>query len=258
MWFPPETPEQLQRIRQLKQKIVFNCPECHGSRIIEHDDLVVECKCFKRFERFAYYVLANLPEETWIQTLDSYLKRGGDEEVAKTVQEFIFRFELFYRNGVGPLFWGGYAKGKTTLACIIAKAAIEKEVMAYFYPVSELVDDMVKREGRWGEIDRAEFIVENVPLLVLDDFGKEDRDIRRNLDVKIRVKMDKILRARTSRRLLTIGSTNLDAGNAQELYGASVFSVVQSSLKFINVKGQDLRIGVANAKWRQIMELPND
>jgi len=246
-----ETPEQVAKVHKLKKTIVGSCNKCNGTGI---DKTGEQCGCMHEFRRLTYYLMGNLPEITWDKDLASFAERGGDKKAIKYTESFINHLDKFIKNGIGPLFYGDYGTGKTTLACIIGKEAINAGKSVWFYTMAEFVDDIVKNQSGYTQRDIASLRAEKSEILILDDFGRENPNQKSGLQSEIRTKMDKILRIRADQRLVTIGSTNLDIKKTANLYGQSIFSILQASMKFIEVKGSDLRQKVADTIWDKIIE----
>lgn len=129
------------------------------------------------------------------------------------------------RTGKGILFLGHVGRMKTSLAVCIANAVMKDYGnTAYFVPMTELLDNLLVKSRRSNE-EYVKYVehINNVSLLILDDFGSEyPNDWIRN-------KVDAIITHRYNYMKPIIITSNLSVKDILDGYRARIFDRLRAS-----------------------------
>lgn len=187
--------------------------------------------------------IIGIPKKFYGITLDDF-KTYGDKEfeaIKEYVTSYINSIEDKFKKGSGLYFYGGNGTGKTTLACIIAKEAYRHRYTSMRVTFSQYVQ---KYTETWGAKNAAERELmedelfnryKGVEFLILEELGKE-------MDTKaVRPILEDLLRFREDSGLVTIYCSNLAPERLLDLYGKSIFSLIQGNAYPILLDGYDRR-----------------
>jgi hypothetical protein len=155
--------------------------------------------------------------------------------------------------GLGQIYIGAYATGKTRLACATASDIARRYSTTVLYmPVTEFfalgrklaeAKDTAVRLGdsaaleEVSRIRRRMRLVETVPLLVWDDMGKEYASASGWTGTEVY----RILRLRFDHNRPTIATTNVPLQEWNEKYDGSMFSFLHEAFDAVVLKGEDRR-----------------
>lgn len=155
--------------------------------------------------------------------------------------------------GVGQIYTGAYATGKTRLACAVATDIARRYNTAVLYmPVTEYfslgrkqreaTDAAVKLKDEAAQEDAQNIrkllkLVETVPLLVWDDMGKEYSTASGWNGSEVY----RILRTRFDRNRPSIITTNIPLPEWSERYEGSMFSFMHEAFDAAAIGGEDRR-----------------
>lgn len=234
----------IQRARNLKNQIISECSKCKG-RGREG------CKCIKKSNLLIELAFANIPLEYWFLPIKSL-------DCSKTVKDKVKRYCLKIKKvkklGLGICFYGKFGRGKTSLSIHVLKRAALTNSSIYFVTLAEMLNEIRVSFGYSGEeltniqIKQDKNFVES-DFLVIDNVGQEYRRDNSNF---IPIVFDELMRKRKSNGKVTILTTNKDPNKLREVYGSALFSILESSLKIIEVRGKDHRKGQSDKIWRSL------
>ena len=128
---------------------------------------------------------------------------------------------------------GSVGTGKTHLAASIAHKAIESGIVTKFGNITDIFQSL--RDAFTTDEDILSEI-KSVPLLVLDDLGKE------NLTEWVKETIYSIINYRYEHMLPTVITTNLTMGELQERLGDATISRLMEMCKYVEMNGKDYRI----------------
>lgn len=139
-------------------------------------------------------------------------------------------------NGQGLYLWGDYGTGKTGIACIICKAALNKGFMPLWvtaesipsYMIEDIyfADDTLMRERMF-----------TVDLLVIDDFRIRDQKAAKS--DWIERWLESLIRRRLDAGKATIITSNTAKFELAKL--KAIYSIANEAMEFVEIKGHDFR-----------------
>lgn len=155
---------------------------------------------------------------------------AGNRQAFLKAREYVDNFEK--AEGQGILFIGNAGTGKTHLAAAIVSHLIrEKSVPAIFITAIELFGLLRDFDNQKERLKK----IKNVPLLVLDDLGKE------KITDWNREKLFEIVNARYEDYLPIIITTNDNPRELECNVGEAIYSRLCEMCSLVVMKGKDFR-----------------
>lgn len=219
------------RLSKIKHKLLSSCELCKGSGHFNN----LRCECLKEFEKYVMYSYSGIAEEYWRLSKADW---EGDGIALDQVLRYIQHLDNAYEHGLGLiLFDTQNGTGKTFLASLVLKRAIEKKYRVKFIVLSEMLS-LIKQFTPESQEDFNKNIRE-ADLLCLDNVGSEYRPA--DFGAFCRAIVDELVRFRDRHKLPTILTTNLLEKDIYEIYGRNVSSLLEGKCKRIQVLGEDFR-----------------
>jgi DNA replication protein DnaC len=201
------------------------------------------------FELKAKYLLAGIPQSYW--DIDGQNFRG-DPKAKNLVRLYCDHLKEALEQGQGIIFSGQHGTGKTSLACMIGKEALQQGFTVKYISIAKILDMIIEGFDSKQAKERLDTMIERIEFLILDDLGKEYKGIREQLTPMMNLKLDSLLRERLNRIRVTIGTTNYDVKAIKDRYGDSVMSAIYGSCKIVEVGGYDYRMVKGEKFWEEI------
>lgn len=215
------------------------CITCGGAgtfKGLDHQEY--RCNCTQQWILYHWYLNAGLGQE--FQRL-AYEDMTHINEAAKNaVIEYARNLEYNVRTNRGIILWAqNPGTGKTFLATWLVKYALASGYDCYFTQFNEMID--IFTAGWRDEDERAWFIrrIRNVPILVIDDIGKEIDS--RGVSGMVTSMVDTVMRHRVASGLPTIITTNLTPTKIKNGYGDYVVDLLAEQCSMIEVPGEGYR-----------------
>lgn len=181
-----------------------------------------------------------VPTRYWMSTFNRLARDGGDDSLHSVVGKYIRNMADMRRAGAGFVFWGKNGTGKSCASVVLAKEFRRRGYTVLFMEASDLKRLVVERE-HFDEDETYWDRARSVDVLVLDDFGKGVMD-RKGFGAAL---FDELIRARNSRKLVTIITSNLphsDWEEELELKSSTIHSLRECMIP-VQVVGEDQRSG---------------
>lgn len=157
----------------------WSCPRCHGSGfLLDDNDEAVPCACREARLRRARStgVSSVIPRRYRGVSFDRPPVPDLDANVVREVRRFVREIDRRLAAGQGLWFIGDVGTGKTTLAMLVSKAAIDAGHSVAIYSLPRLLAEIRDTyDADPGERSYMEFFrrLVSVDLLHLEDLGAE-------------------------------------------------------------------------------------
>ncbi len=230
------------------ERLPRSCPlaVCDGSGwVLRDDDSVFPCECRERRVQQARTqgVRSVLPTKYQGVGLDrppiSDMARDPKYRNAmRAVTDYIENFDAYLSEGRGLWLEGDVGTGKTTLAMLVSKRAIETGHSVAIYSLPRLLARIRRTyDGEAGELSYLEFFrrLTSVDLLHIDDLGAEKRSDW------VLEQLYAIVDERYASSLPMIVTTNLPIPELEEQIGQRTVSRLSETCTWIGVHGEDKR-----------------
>lgn len=187
------------------------------------------------------FLLANIPEKYFkfqfstirdkIETIESNFDQ------MKKIEKYITSIEKAAKEGIGLYISGSHGIGKTAIAIIILKIAIEHYYPSFFSRSTEIIDFV--RSGWKSEEKKAYFsyVVNNSIFFVIDDIGR----LFSQINDSERANIDEIFTKRDDANLCTIITSNHPLELNRDLLGEALYSNFKERLIEVKLLGEDYR-----------------
>jgi DNA replication protein DnaC len=192
-----------------------------------------------------HHWLLNAGVNTEYQRLSWSDMTDVNEDAQLSVINYTENLDYNVRTGRGLILWSkAPGTGKTMLSSLLIKAAMREGYDCYFTQFNEMLD--IFTSGWRDESERAWFIkrIRNVPILAVDDIGKEAGGRSNVVDSMF----DTVMRHRVASGKPTIITTNLTPDEMRQGYGIYVMSLLSEQCSKVEVPGSDYRPTAAAQK----------
>jgi DNA replication protein DnaC len=231
------------------------CPlgVCDGSGwVLGPEDVARPCECRapRLARRRARGVASAIPARYRGVSFDrppisDMARAGGSAPVVKAVRAFVETIEERLDEGRGLWLMGDVGTGKTSLAMLVSKAAVEAGRTAAIYSLPRLLARIRRTyDGEAGEDSYLEFFerLTSVDLLQIDDLGAEKRSDW------VLEQLYAIVDERYESQRSMVVTTNLDQASLEEQIGPRTVSrLVEICGDPLPLFGEDLRYRVEGA-----------
>ena len=220
------------------------CPRgaCDGSGwILDEDaDTARPCECREiRINRASSRRIGTgIPRRFRGVSLDSNPLRDFPPEVLRQVRDFVADIDRNLDRGRGFWFYGDVGTGKTSLAMVISRAAVEAGRSVAIYSMPQLLADIKStyEDGSGSSYLDLFRRLSRVDLLHLDDLGAEKRT------EWVLEQLYAIVNERWQEQRSIVVTTNLaDREELREQVGARTVSRLSEMCATIPIMGPDLR-----------------
>lgn len=211
------------------------CPTCDKKGVYVWRGVEAECDCAYQVALHKWYLASGVG--TTFQRLD-WGDFNGPDAILTGVEKYLDKRAEFVRRGMGLYFTGTYGTGKTMIANLVLKEMVKFGYTCFATTFAQTIE--MYTAGWTNKDEKAWFQHKfmNSQFLLLDDVGRELRGTRIALS---ETTFDSILRERVTNGRPTFITTNMDAVDLEEGYGAAVLSLIrEKSLEEI-FSGDDYR-----------------
>jgi DNA replication protein DnaC len=219
------------------------CPRgvCDGSGWIldEDSDVARPCECREvRINRASSRRIGSgIPRRFRGVSFDRNPIRELDPMVLRQVRDFVADIEPNLAAGRGFWFYGDVGTGKTSLAMLISKAAIEAGRSVAIYSVPQLLADIkaTYEDGSGSSYLDLFRRLSRVDLLHLDDLGAEKRT------EWVLEQLYSVVNERWQDQRSVVVTTNATDGELRDQVGPRIVSRLSEMCVMVPIMGPDLR-----------------
>jgi DNA replication protein DnaC len=221
------------------------CPRCEGSGfLLDENDEALPCSCRETRIRIARSsgVSSVIPRKYRGVSFDRAPVTELSPDVVRQVRSFVRDIEGNVAKGRGLWFMGDVGTGKTTLAMLVAKAALDQGLSVAIYSVPHLLAEIRDTyDADPGERSYMDFFrrLVSVDLLQLEDLGAEKRTDW------VLEQLYSLVNERYEENRSLVVTTNLDFGDLEEQIGPRTVSrIVEMCGDPLYLYGEDRRIAL--------------
>lgn len=218
---------------------IYTCKECKDTGYVEQK----KCKCRKMKEAEYLYEESNIKEllenNNFSKFREDYYTEDEMECYYKILEHSVKYVEDFKSSFKNLLFYGDVGSGKTFFSCCIAKALMDRGTPTIHITTQSLQEKMfaqMREPEKALDIQKYLEYLENIDLLILDDFGAE------HMTKYWYSKLLNIINIRMIKRLPIIYTTNLSLNDILEKYGDRIFSRLYADTDIIEFIAKDIRL----------------
>jgi DNA replication protein DnaC len=223
----------------------WTCPRCEGSGFVldEHDDAVA-CSCREARIRIARStgVSSVIPRKYRGVSFERAPVTELSSDVVRPVKSYVHDIKRNVAAGRGLWFMGDVGTGKTTLAMLASKAALDNGLSVAIYSLPHLLAEIRDTyDADPGERSYMDFFrrLVSVDLLHLEDLGAEKRTDW------VLEQLYSLVNERYEERRSLIVTTNLDFGDLEDQIGSRTVSrIVEMCGNPLPLYGEDRRIAL--------------
>ncbi|MGX6449926.1 ATP-binding protein, partial [Patulibacter sp. S7RM1-6] len=222
----------------------MRCPYglCDGSgwTVDERTRTATPCRCLpeQRAARMAGNLRARIPREYQDASFEHTNVSGLPRAAVRQVRGYVETLDARLAAGDGLWISGSIGTGKTWLAMLVARYAIERGQAVAVYSVPRLLSEIRRTYDGEGQttlevLDQ----LTSVTLLVLDDVGTE------RTNPWVLEQLYTIINERWQERRAIVLTTNLDPEQMREQIGERAVSRLLGMCETVAVHGPDHRMG---------------
>lgn len=161
---------------------------------------------------------------------------------------YLENLHSMYKDRVCIFQTGANGTGKTLLASLVVKEGYRLRYNTYMTTLASYISLLFKANKSFEEEKLLRYI-KNCDFLVLDEVGKENfTSTKSNINV-----LEELLRTATQTGQVIIINTNLVLKDFEELYGASITSLIKGDFTILKFKGEDYRPVVKRNSSRELL-----
>lgn len=186
-----------------------------------------------------------IPKRFRQDNLDNYKTTSANAETVKLSNKWLSSVEQYVEDGQGLYIVGATGSGKTHLAQALLKRSVYTHNLSGMFITADKYIQMAYNEIKFGDElpegyedpNTMKYLQETFDIVVIDSLGSE-----RPTDFTKRTIIS-LLESRYHEKLTTIITSTLKPASLEQMYSASVASIVQSCCYVAPLKGIDYRIG---------------
>jgi DNA replication protein DnaC len=213
----------LDKLRDLKEKIVSSCSVCSGNGYVFEKSEDVPCVCMQVFIYIKQLILAGIAKDYWCLELQSL--RIADS-YKTLLQKYLDNYANAEEKSLGFLFMGTNGVGKT--ACL---AELGKEAIIRGQSVKYITAESYIKEMSFNSIYSID-----TNVILLDEL---DKAYIKEGSSFVPKRIEDLIRKSIGQGAIVHIATNMDSEGLTEMFGDSFFSMLQRHLKLVPFKGED-------------------
>lgn len=195
----------------------------------------IDCSCREKHRIAVAAYEACIPQSFWWNREEDTII--NKEVFSGTIKPYIRNMNKALRNGYGLILSGDNGVGKTHFISYILISAIKSKRTVYYTSMLDL-DFNIKRGFRNSVLEERLNWMLDSDFLAIDELGKEKtKSTVQYMDTQI----ERILKSRIDNNLPILFATNVDVDSLDELYGATVASMLSGKFQVVTMEPGDLR-----------------
>jgi len=200
--------------------------------------------CGQKNQSYFKMANSNIPLKFWdLEISDFY----GSIKIKNKIEQYITNLAKAYEKGIGLFLQGQNGRGKSMMASLILKAALNQGYTTY---MTTLSDAITMFAGSWYDKKTEEqfkYQIISADFLVVDELGKELRSSKKesNQVDLAETAFNSFFRRRADLYLPTIICSNKRVEEIEFNYGKSLLALFDEHIIAIRFEGKDYRKEIA-------------
>lgn len=223
---------------EARAEYLDRCETCHG--------LDVTHECWGRYNEALRRYEACVPRDFWQFTGDDVILNR--EQWTELVEPYTRKLAKALKGGYGLMLLGDNGVGKTMFQCLVLLQAIRRGFTCYYTTLLDLDHNIKRGFNKPALQDRMEWYLTS-DFVALDELGKEQFKAG---DSFARTQVERILKRRFDDSMPTLIATNASLEELEEMYGATLSSVLVGKYTQVQMDPGDYREHLA-ARMRREM-----
>lgn len=233
-------------IQRLRHTYCDNCPRCNGKRILEGENGPKKCDCLVQFNHVYSLMQAHLPPKFFDLTkkdLDADFVEQNKNEM-NLISEYNKHLPKMCKLGKGLFLQGENGSGKTFIATLLLRKALEEGFTGYFILHRDLINAAFAALFDSDVRDDLEKILCDIDFLFIDEIDKIFIDD----NAKVQNLLESLLKKRAYAGKPLIVTSNKALDELNTTLGKTIVATLDEDLIPITLVG-NYRVKLRQQNW---------